>query len=153
MTDAELLVTCIVELYHAVHNELRKEIGALSDEALNWPPGSEMNSIATLVVHLLASEAEMLQSVRGFPAPRERDAEFAQRRYARDELLDRLSAADAELDQSGGGITATDLQAERSRPNKPAPATGMFWLLRNYGHAREHLAHIQLTRQVFSLQR
>jgi hypothetical protein len=25
----------------------------------------------------------------------------------------------------------------------------MYWLLHNYGHAREHLAHIQLTKQIY----
>ena len=30
-----------------------------------------------------------------------------------------------------------------------APRTGLFWLLNSYGHAREHLAQLQLTEQLF----
>jgi hypothetical protein len=46
-------------------------------------------------------------------------------------------------------ITAEDLAAERPRADRPAE-TGLHWLLTNYGHAREHLAHIQLTKQLYA---
>jgi hypothetical protein len=46
-------------------------------------------------------------------------------------------------------ITAEDLAAERPRADRP-PETGLHWLLTNYGHAREHLAHIQLTKQLYA---
>ncbi len=64
-------------------------------------------------------------------------------------LRERIAAAFAYLDDIGSGITADDLAAVRPRPNRD-PQTGLHWLLHNYGHAREHLAHIQLTKQVYA---
>ena len=48
-------------------------------------------------------------------------------------------------------ITAEDLEAARPRRTSP-PETGLHWLVTNYGHAREHLAHIQLTKQLLAAQ-
>jgi DinB superfamily len=146
---SDLLVRTIVALYQRVHQELRDELQDVDGQALAWSPGPDTNSISTLVAHLLASEAEMLRSVRGLPSARDRRVEFAAPPTTRDELLRRLDAADADLDHLGGGIRVQDLQALRVRPNKPTPQSGLFWLLRNYGHAREHLAHLQLTKQVY----
>ena len=46
-------------------------------------------------------------------------------------------------------ITAEDLAAVRPRGER-TPETGLHWLLTNYGHAREHLGHIQLTKQLYA---
>jgi hypothetical protein len=148
---SELLVRTIVTSYRSVHQEMRNELLDADVQALDWTPGPDTNSMSTLVVHLLASEAEMLRSVRGLPTERDRDAEFAGRPAAREELLGLIDAAERDLDQLGSGIGVQDLRALRARPNKPAPQSGLFWLLRNYGHAREHLAHLQLTRQLYGL--
>lgn len=146
---SELFVHTIVALYHGVHQELRNELQDVDGEAIDWIPGPETNSISTLVVHLLESEAEMLRSVRGLPSGRDRSAEFATHSTTLGELLHRIDAADADLDLLGGGIGPQDLRAWRERPNKSMPQPGIFWLLRNYGHAREHLAHLQLTKQLY----
>jgi hypothetical protein len=81
------------------------------------------------------------------PGERDRDAEFLARAATADELLRRLDEADAYLDGMAAGITADDLAAMRPRGDRP-PQSGLHWLLSNYGHAREHLAHIQLTKQL-----
>jgi hypothetical protein len=146
---SDLLVRTIVALYHRLHQELRDELQDVDALALQWAPGPDTNSMSTLVVHLLASEAEMLRSVRGHVAERDRSAEFVGHPTTRDELLGLIDAAEGVLDYVGAGIRTEDLQALRARPNKPAPHTGLFWLLRNYGHAREHLAHLQLTKQLY----
>jgi hypothetical protein len=146
---SDLLVRTIVALYHHVHQELRDELQDVDGQALDWTPGPDTNAISTLVVHLLASEAEMLRSVRGLPSARDRSAEFAAHPATREEVLRLIDVADAALDQLGVGISLQDLRALRVRPNKPTPQPGLFWLLRNYGHAREHLAHLQLTKQMY----
>lgn len=151
MSAADLLMTTIVDLFHAIHGQLREEIVGLEAEALNWTPGPDTNSIGTLVVHLLGTEEEVFRSIRGLPSDRVRDAEFATRSYTRDDLLQRIQAADGRLDELAGGIRVDDLQALRTRPVRPDAAPGMFWLLRGYGHAREHLAHLQLTKQLYGL--
>jgi len=145
---AELVVSTVAELFRAVHQQLREEVRGLDAEALNWTPAPETNSVATLVVHTLGSEAEVLRTVRAVHGQRDRDAEFRTRAETADELLRRLDEADAYLDELASGITAEDLAALRPRGDRP-PESGAHWLISNYGHAREHLAHIQLTKQLY----
>lgn len=145
----EPVVATVTELFHTVHGQLREEIAGLDGAALNWSPGPDMNSIAVLVVHTLGSEAEVLRTVHAVAGSRDRDAEFRSTADAVDDLASRLDTADAFLDQIAAEITQDDLAAVRSRGDR-TPQTGLYWLLSNYGHAREHLAHIQLTKQVYA---
>lgn len=143
----EALVETVRELYRKVHADLRAEVRGLDAAALNWSPGDETNSIAALVVHTLGSEAEVLRTVRGIAGDRDRDAEFLARAETADDLVRALDAGDRLLDELTDGIGATDLAAVRERGERE-PQTGLYWLVSNYGHAREHLAHVQLTKQV-----
>ena len=145
----ELVVATVIELFRAVHDQLREEVRGLDAAALNWTPALETNSVAVLVVHTLGSEAEVLRTVAAVPSERDRDAEFRTGASADQELLARLDEADALLQELGGRITAADLAAARPRRDMP-PQTGLYWLLSNYGHAREHLAHVQLTKQLYA---
>ena len=145
----EPVVATVVELYRAVHAALREEVRGLDPAALSWAPAPETNSVAVLVVHTLGSEAEVLRTVRGVPGQRDRDAEFRVEAETAEEMLRRLDEADAYLDEMASGISAEDLAAMRPRGDRP-PKTGLHWLVSNYGHAREHLAHVQLTKQLYA---
>ena len=143
------VVATITEQFKAVHDQLRDEVRGLSAEELNWKPAPETNSIAALVVHTLGSEAEVYRVTANVSGTRDRPAEFRAKADDPAELLRQLDAADALLDELSAQITAADLQAEKPRGDRP-PQTGLHWLLTNYGHAREHLGHIQLTRQLYA---
>lgn len=144
---ARTVADTIGSLFRAVHKDLRDRISGLDDEGLNWQPLPEANSIAVLVVHTLGSEREMLRSVRRIPSERDRPAEFEAKAAAAD-LLALLEQADRDLDEHVGGLTADDLTGMRPRGERP-PKPGLEWLLTNYGHAREHLAQIDLTKQLY----
>jgi hypothetical protein len=60
-----------------------------------------------------------------------------------------LDAADTDLETLGSRVTEQDLQTMRTRPGKPSAQPGWLWLVRNYRHVREHLAHLQLTKQLY----
>lgn len=147
----EQVVESLAEYLRAAHRQMRAAIQDLDAAALNWTPGPETNSIATLVVHSLGSEGETLRIVRGLPSDRDREAEFRTRVSGVEELLRRIDEADALLEESVPAITAEDLQALRTRPGRP-PQSGLSWLLRAFGHLREHLAHLELTKQFYQLQ-
>ena len=149
----EPVVAKIAEQFKAVHGQLRDEVRGLSVEELNWKPAPETNSIAALVVHTLGSEAEVLRVVANVPGSRDRDAEFLATTDDPDALLRELDQADNYIDDLAARITADDLAAVRVRGSRPEPQTGLHWLITNYGHAREHLAHIQLTKQMYAAQR
>jgi hypothetical protein len=90
----------------------------------------------------------MIRAVRLISTERDRPAEFTAEAEATD-LLALLDRADRELDEHTVAMTAADLIEMRPRGDRP-PKPGLEWLLSNYGHAREHLAQIQLTKQIYS---
>ena len=143
------LVAKIAEQFQVVHGLLRDEVRDLSVEELNWKPAPETNSIAVLVVHTLGSEAEVLRVAANVPGDRDRPAEFRVTANDAEDLLREIDQADAYIEAMAPRITAEHLTAVRPRGERE-PETGLHWLLTNYGHAREHLAHIQLTKQLYA---
>jgi hypothetical protein len=144
---ARTVADTIGSLFRSLHQDIRERLGGLDDEELNWRPLPEANSIAVLVVHTLGSEREMLRAVRRLATERDRPAEFMAQASAAD-LLALLDLADREWDAHGAALTADDLTELRPRGDRP-PKPGLEWLLTNYGHAREHLAQIDLTKQLY----
>ena len=135
------------ELFLAMHDGFRKQVRGLDHGTLNWRPLPKANSIAVLVTHSLGSEREMLRSVRQVATERDRESEFKVEAEAAD-LLALLDQADRDVDEFLGGLTPSDLTENRPRgENEPKP--GLYWLISNYGHAREHLAQIELTKQIY----
>jgi hypothetical protein len=143
------VVEKIAEQFQVVHSQLRDEVRDLSVEELNWKPAPDTNSIAVLVVHTLGSEAEVLRVAAKAPNVRDRDAEFRVSNRTADDLVRELDQADSYLEAMAPRITAENLAEELPRGDRP-PETGLHWLVTNYGHAREHLAHIQLTKQLYA---
>src|SRR5438552_19121546 len=134
-------------LFHELHDKLREQVRGLDQGSLDWRPLPKANSIAVLVTHSLGSEREMLRSVRLVASERDRESEFRVEAEAGD-LLALLDQADREVDELLGALTAADLTTNRPRgDNEPKP--GLYWLITNYGHAREHLAQIELTKQLY----
>lgn len=146
--SGDFTIAAVGDAFRDVHGQIRKLIVGLDRAALNWKPHPEANSIAVLVNHTLGSEREMLAAVRGVAVPRDRPSEFTVEADAGD-LEELLDHADAWLDEQITAMTAADLTAERPRGDRP-PRPGLVWLLTNYGHAREHLAQMELTVQLQS---
>ncbi len=138
-------------MFHNVHQEIREQVGGLDRKALNWKPHPEANSIAVLVFHTLGSQREMINAVRGIATQRDRSAEFEIEADAAD-LIALLELADAGLDGHIAALSAHDLTIPRPRGERP-PRPGLEWLVRNYGHARDHLAQIELTKQLYGAAR
>ena len=134
-------------LYHGVHDKLREQVRGLDHGTLNWRPLPKANSIAVLVTHTLGSEREMIRALRQIPTDRDRDAEFRVELEAAD-LLGMLDRADRELDEHLAALTPADLTEPRPRGDRPQ-RPGIEWLISNYGHAREHLAQLELTKQLY----
>jgi hypothetical protein len=151
MGDSDQYVQDIIELHKLVHQQLREEITGLDSETLNWTPGPETNSIGTIVTHALGAGAEMLRNILDIPTNRVRDAEFASQTHRRDNLLHFIDAAEDDWQSLAPRVGEEELRTFRPRPNKPVPQSGLYWLVRNYGHMREHLAQVQLTKQLYQM--
>jgi hypothetical protein len=144
---ARTIASTVGALYHSVHDLMREQVRGMDGNTLNWKPLPLANSIAVLVVHSLASEREALRAIRSLVTERDRSSEFKSKLSA-EELLVMLDRADRELTELTGAMTAADLTEMRPRQDRP-PKPGLEWLLSNYGHAREHLAQMELTKQLY----
>ena len=107
------------KLFHELHEKFRAQVRGLDHGTLNWRPLPKANSIAVLRVEADAAE-----------------------------LLALADQADREVDEHMAGLTAEDLIQDRPRKDHD-PKPGLMWLISNYGHAREHLAQVELTKQLY----
>jgi hypothetical protein len=141
------VVEALGKAFHDLHDRLREEVRGLDSGTLNWRPLPKANSVAVLVTHTIGSELEMIRSVRSIPTSRDRESEFRAESDA-DRLIAMIDAADREMDEQIAALTPADLSDLRPRGDRP-PRPGIQWLITNYGHAREHLAQIELTKQLY----
>ena len=146
-TGAKTVATTVSALFHSLHEEMRKQVRGMDHGTINWKPLPLANSIAVLIVHTMGSEREMIRAVRRLATERDRDSEFKAEMDSED-LMRLLDQTEHELDDHLGALTAADLTEMRPRGDRP-PKPGLEWLLSNYGHAREHLAQIELTKQLY----
>ncbi len=109
------------------------------------------NSIATIITHLLGSEGETLRCVAGVENVRDRDAEFRMGDQTADALLAQVEGADELLNRLEPALTPERLQIVGPLPTLSGSKTrpGMTWLIGNLGHAREHIGHAYLTKQIW----
>jgi hypothetical protein len=143
----EALQAAFAKLYAELHENLRVQVRGLDEGTLNWRPLPKANSVAVLVTHTLGSELEMMRSVRSVPTQRDRDSEFRAEAGA-ERLLEMIDAADREMRELIATAAEGDLTEVRPRGDRP-PRPGIEWMISNYGHAREHLAQIELTKQLY----
>lgn len=90
-----------------------KAMAQLPDDALNWSPDAETNSIATIVRHLhgnMLSRWTDFLAEDGEKAWRNRDAEFEQPDWSHDELLQHWNAGWACLSAALDVVTDADLE-------------------------------------------
>jgi hypothetical protein len=149
---ADLTASAVVmELFRQLHNELRDLIEQCGQEALNFVPCAGANSIATIVTHLTGSEAETMRCVAGVECVRDRDAEFRRGEQTASSLLAQVDAADVLLDELAPEITAERLACQFPLPTRPRSEarSGIAWIIGNLGHAREHIGHAWLTKQLY----
>ena len=144
---ARTIATTLSAQFRDVHDKLREQVRGMDHGTLNWKPLPLANSVAVLIVHTLGAERDMVRAVRALSTERDRESEFRAEAEAAD-LLALLDQADRELDEHLGALTAADLTELRPRGDRP-PKPGLEWLLLNYGHAREHLAQVELTKQLY----
>ena len=134
-------------LFRQLHAQVRSSLEGLAFDALHWTPADGANSIATLVVHLLGSEAETLRAIAGLTVSRDRDAEFVESSLSIADLVAMLDGADELLDQVA--MRAPDLGRDVTLPTLPGETRpAMTWLIFNYAHAREHVGQLLLTKQL-----
>lgn len=146
----ELVVTTLADRFKNLHNVLRAELTGFTPDQLAYVPGPAMNSVAVLVTHLLGAEAHIWSMVAGRDASRDRASEFSHPVQTVEELMARLDRADSRIEELIPAIDGVALASEWRRASDSRTQTGAFWLIQCFGHVSEHLAHLQVTKQLRS---
>ncbi len=122
-------------------------INGLSDDAMNWRPGVDTNSIAVLVAHTWGSAQWWTAWANGVEIERDRAAEF--------HVV--LSAAEAEAlirrarERGAASLAAIDptTYGDDRVDQDGAHSTVAMCLIHAVEHTQEHYGHACLTRQLW----
>jgi uncharacterized damage-inducible protein DinB len=134
----------------ALHQGVKDAVADLPSWALDWTPGSDMNSMAVLATHLAGAERYWIGDMVGQdPSGRVRATEF-QARDVDSEMLSEL--LDRVFDHSQGvlnEIGLEDLGTTRLDPRDGERYTVAWCLHHALEHTAIHLGHLQVTRQLY----
>jgi class 3 adenylate cyclase len=133
-----------------LHDDVAHAVEGLSQEALDWAPGPDMNSLCVLVVHLAGAERYWIGDVVGRdPSGRDRDAEFRARGVGAAALKARLADALAHSRGVLEELTLEDLEAVRVSPRDGREFSVAWALAHALEHTAIHVGHAQLVRQLW----
>ena len=126
-----------------------KAIAQMPDEALNYVPSPEGNSVAMLARHVsgnLVSRFTNFLSEDGEKPDRDRDAEFAERPYARAEVNEMMQRGFGVVDATLASLTDADVT--RTVTVRGEPMTVHAALTRSLAHIVNHLGQIVLLARI-----
>jgi hypothetical protein len=99
------------------HNDIEKAIEGLRQEALDWKPEPEMNSMCALIVHIAGAERFLIGDiVKGEPSQRDRPAEFMATGWDALMLMKRLRDSEAYFGSVLETLSLADLEGVRQDP-------------------------------------
>jgi hypothetical protein len=136
-------------------DDLRRAIADAPPELLNWrPAGEETNTLAVIAVHVATSTRWWLSvAITGDPPERDRPAEFRTIVPGSSALLSIVDPLMADCRELLATEAPFDGGAVRGDPRPDADpgstVTAAWALLHAAEHLREHVAHAELTRQVW----
>jgi len=138
------------ELLETLHRDFIATFEGLSQEAFDWVPGEEMNSLCVLVVHTTGATRFWVGDVAmGESSGRDRAAEFQARGWNEAKLKERLASTEAYVRTALQRLTLADLEGEREVPGRNYHTTVAWAILHALEHTSLHLGHAQLTRQLW----
>jgi hypothetical protein len=135
----------------SLHSDMDKILASLPQEALDWVPGPEMNSIAVLVAHTAGAERLLIGDIiGGMESHRDRPAEFLTRGKEGPALSALLAEALAATRATFEKLTVADLTSTEPRTKGERSFTVAAAIDRVVSHDALHLGHIELTRQLWA---
>jgi hypothetical protein len=122
----------------------------LPDEALDWVPGTDMNSFCVLVVHTTGSTRFWIGLACDDVPNRNRDLEFQAKGLSKAQLKAHFEAVEEYTRNAFERSTPIDFTAVRPVPNQGERRVSTGWaLLHALEHIGLHLGHAQITRQLW----
>lgn len=144
-------LTPFVESLDRLHEDIYQAVEPLSDNAINWRHPDLSNTIGILLRHVAGSERYwIVQVVGGREVPRNRDAEFGGERLSKVPLVADLRAAQREVKDVLGRLSAGDLSRTVEIPYRGATrAVVRSWaVLHSLAHTAYHLGQMQLFKKM-----
>jgi len=143
----DAICTAALAKFREQEAHFRDLVAGLSDEALNWRPGPETNSLAVLVAHTWGSAQEHTARASGREIARDRDAEFRVV-LNKAECVALLDAACSQVGQFVAAIDSTTY-GEIHVDDAGESHTVADSLIHALEHTQEHLGQAYLTRQLW----
>jgi DinB superfamily len=148
------LITAASQILDGSLTALRGTVEGLEPDALNWRPGDETNTVAVLVTHAVGSTRWWLSVAMAQPLPeRDRASEFLATTDSPTELLAWYDGMGTRCRSLLDAEAPFDADAIREVPARSTgmsgPVTAAWALLFCLGHLQEHVAHAQMTRQLW----
>jgi DinB superfamily len=143
----DAICTAALAKFRQQEAEFRRVVTGLSDEALNWRPGPETNSLAVLVAHTWGAAQMHTARASGTEIARDRDAEFcvvlneAECIALLDAAAPRVAGFVAAIKPGSYGDARFDTEGEE--------LTVADCLIHALEHTQEHLGQAYLTRQLW----
>jgi uncharacterized damage-inducible protein DinB len=128
-------------------------VAGLATEGLNWRPLGEdqdaTNTLAALAAHCAGAEHFWIaEVVGGYPATRNREAEFATLAASSAEIIQLLEHTALETRAVFQTLKDIDLEGTRETAGRTVPVR--WCLLHVIDHTSLHLGHMQLTFQLWA---
>lgn len=134
----------------ALHGHIERAIEGLSQAALDWVPGPDINSLCVLVIHVAGAERYWFGDVVARdPSGRDRDAEFRASGLDAATLAKRLRDALAYSRGVLENLTLQDLETPRLSPRDGKEFTIGWALAHALEHTALHVGHMQIMRQLW----
>jgi uncharacterized damage-inducible protein DinB len=146
----DLIFAAIADRLEAMHRLMEKAIDALPDEALDWYPGPEMNSLGVLLAHTLGAERYWIGAVAGQePTDRVRQAEFEVHGVTAAEFQQRAGETLAYCRGVLARLSSDELGLQRIAPLFGQEVTVAWALAHALEHTALHAGHMEITRQLW----
>ena len=147
------MVITYIEIFdrlEALHSGNKQAIDGLPQEALDWVPGSELNSLCVLVIHTAGAERYWIGDVIGGNlSDRVREEEFHAKGISVKGLNDRLDEVLSHSQSVLNALDLNDLETTRTSPRDSREVTVAWSLAHALEHTALHLGHIQIIKQLW----
>jgi uncharacterized damage-inducible protein DinB len=135
----------IYDYFIRLHEDARQVVRDVPQEKLDWSPGEGVNSMAVLVVHMVAAERFWIGDVAlGEPSNRDRASEFEVSGLPLEDLLARLERSERYLGEALARLTLEDLNVVQISPRNGKEVTVGYCLAHALAHTALHVGHLQL---------
>ena len=140
----------IFDRLETLHSGIKLAIDGLPQEALDWVPGSQRNSLCMLVMHTAGAERYWIGDVIGVDnSDRVREEEFHAKGISAERLNNRLDEVLSHSKSVLEALNLYDLEATRTSSRDNREYTVAWSLAHALEHTALHLGHIQIIRQLW----